>query len=91
MSSGEAVKSSRRVMEAMLENAGSNDGDSSDTGNEKPSGRSSEAVCAPEPAYDEVTVHYLRTIIGLIEGHWVSRDEILAMGAKIMRQHSFFY
>ncbi|MEW5804895.1 MAG: hypothetical protein AB1847_22645 [bacterium] len=69
-------------------NAGSNDGDSSDTNNEKPSGQASEAAHAPEPVYDEVTVHYLQMIIGLIEGRWVSMDEILAMLKKIVRQHS---
>jgi hypothetical protein len=75
-------------------NAGGNGGDSSDTNNEKPSGQASESacasetVCAPEPVYNEVTVHYLQMLIGLIEGRWVSMDEILAMLEKIMRQHS---
>jgi hypothetical protein len=75
-------------------NADSNDGDSGDTNNKKPSGQASEASCAHEPAhapetvYDEVTVHYLQMLISLIEGRWVSMDEILAMLEKIMRQHS---
>lgn len=49
---------------------------------EKPSGQASEIVYAPE------TVHYLHSIIGLIEGRWVSMDEILVMLENIVRQHS---
>jgi hypothetical protein len=69
-------------------------GDSNDTDDEKSSGQDSKTACAseaaraPETVYDEVTVHYLQTLIGLIEGRWVSMDEILAMLEKIMRQHS---
>jgi hypothetical protein len=41
-----------------------------------------------ESAHDEVTVHYIQTLIGLIEGRWVSMDEVLVMLKNILRQHS---
>jgi hypothetical protein len=41
-----------------------------------------------EIVYDEVTFHYIQTLTGLIEGRWVSVDEIFAMLKNILRQHS---
>jgi histidine ammonia-lyase len=41
-----------------------------------------------ESVHNEVTVHYIQTLIGLIEGRWVSMDEVLVMLKNILRQHS---
>ena len=41
-----------------------------------------------EIIHDEITIGYLQTVIGLIEGRSIGREEIVAMLAKILRQHS---
>ncbi|MBN1227564.1 MAG: hypothetical protein JXA79_11280 [Deltaproteobacteria bacterium] len=38
--------------------------------------------------HDEVTLHYIQTLTGLIEGRWLSMEEVLAMLKNILRQHS---
>jgi hypothetical protein len=43
----------------------------------------------PEPKiWDERMVKYVRMVSSLLEGRWVSREEVLEMLAKQMRQHS---
>jgi hypothetical protein len=38
--------------------------------------------------YDQITLGYLQTVTSLIEGRKVEMEEILALLAKIVRQHS---
>ena len=43
---------------------------------------------AEETPIDEATIDYLQMVTSLIEGRDVSRDEILALLRKELRQHS---
>lgn len=45
-------------------------------------------VLQTEGGFDPGMVSYLRGVTGLIEGHRVSRAEILEMLTRVVRQHS---
>jgi hypothetical protein len=41
----------------------------------------------PQPGEEAPILAYVRMVVGLIEGRWVSRDEIAEMMKRIWRQH----
>jgi hypothetical protein len=42
---------------------------------------------APAPHFNATLIAYVRTVVSLIEGRAVSREEIVRMLARVVRQH----